>query len=282
ALDFIVAFMFSALACEMAGVNLAMALLPAVFYAAVQLGRQCVNSSVVKAFQGREDNLDQRLQTAMEYQGTKNIIVEDLMSDVTKRMDAVETSTFLNSKELSRRIMTIVVLSFILLTVTVLNLRSVAFDSLNYLMDTANLRDGVKDLAGMAGTGFEVVTGDRWEASNFSTDKSQDKLGAKPGGTNPGVSQGPVPGKGSGTGDTAKKNIYGDAKSANIAGQDVDFKLHPEYGGDIEIRETGTQKQVRAPSTEEVLSVDECQDCTVGPEHEEMVRKYFEKILPAG
>lgn len=281
ALDFITGFMFFAVVCQITGLSLLYAVPPAILFTLIQLGRQWRGCDLIGELEGKYDNLDQRLQTAIEYRGARNIIVDDLMSDVVKRMDNVETSIFLNSKDLSRRIMTIVILSFVLLTVTALDLRTLAYDSMNYLLDSAKLKDAAQNVAGKAGAGFQLLTGNRWEKSNWTTDQSKDKLGANPGGTNPGVSQGPIPGKGSGTGDTAKKDIYGDAKSANIAGQDVDFKLHPEYGGDIEIRETGSQSQVRAPTADDVQSVDECQDCTVGPDNEEMVRKYFEKILPA-
>jgi hypothetical protein len=277
-LDLIAGFMFAALAFQVAGVSLLYAILPAVVYALTQVFGGYKDRNIVHHLEGKYDNLDQRLQTAIEYQGAKNVIVEDLLTDVSKRMDDVETSTFMNSKSLSRRVYAIVVLSFLLLSATVLDLRSAAFDSLRYLLDATNTRGAVQNLAGQAGFGFDTLEGNRWEKSNYSSE-NKEKLGAQPGGERPGTSQGPIPGKGSGTGSDAGKDIYGDAKSASIAGRDMDFKLHPEYGGDIEIRETGGQKKEQEFKLDDVQSVDECVECVVGPEHEEVVRKYFEKIL---
>jgi hypothetical protein len=177
-------------------------------------------------------------------------------------------------------VFTIVLLSFMLLTTTVLNLHNVAIDSINYLLDSSNMKDKAREAMDGAVGGFDTLTGNRWEKSNYSDDKSKDKLGAQAGGNRPGMSSGPIPGKGSGTGTDPSADIYGKASSASIAGNDVDFRLRPEYGGDIEIRETGARAKDPAFQMQDVQSAEQCVECVVGPEHEEVVRKYFEKILP--
>jgi hypothetical protein len=278
-LDLLVGFMLFAVIFQVTGVSLLYAVVPAFLYAVIQLIRQYQGGDLVRQLTGKYDNLDQRLMAAVEYQGVRNIIVEDLTADVTKRMDDVETSTFMNSKALSSKVYALVVLAFLLLTATVLDMRSLAFDGLNLFLDTTNSRDALNSIAGQAGTGFDVLMGNRWENSSLQA-QYKDKLGAQPGGDRPGVSEGPIPGKGSGTGSDSMKDIYGDAKSASLAGRDVDFRLHPEYGGDIEIRETGGGAKQKEFRMDDVSSVEECAECVVGPEHEEVVRKYFEKILP--
>jgi len=279
-MDLIVGFLAAALVFELLGVPLLFAIIPGMMYALVQLMREYLDSSLVAKLEGKYDNLDQRLATAMEYQGTKNVIVEDLLTDVTKRIDNVETSTFLNSGALSKKVYSIVIMSFMLLTATVLDLRSVAFDALGYVMDSQSVQNSIQQLSDKGASGFETLMGERWEKSNWTDDKTKEKLGAQPGGDRPGVSEGPIPGKGSGTGADAGKDIYGKASSASVQGKDVDFRLHPEYGGDIEIRETSSRNNDRLFRMDDVQSVEECVDCVVGPEHEEVVRKYFEKILP--
>jgi hypothetical protein len=250
-------------------------------YAILQLLRARSHRNLVRMLEGKYDRLDERLETALEYKGARNIIVEDLTLDVARRMDAVEASAFFNMGDLSKRVWTVIIFCFLFLTLTVLNLRSATFDSINHLLDSASLRDTVDKMLGGNGTsGFDRFTGQRWEESNYSNDKDKNKLGAQSGGKQPGINEGPLPGTGSGTGADAKNDIFGKASSASIAGKDVDFRLHPEYGGEIEIRQTGGGNQPNQFNLDQVASVDECQDCVVGPENEEVVRRYFEKILP--
>jgi len=278
-LDFIFGFMLSALIFQVAGFELLYAIFPALLFAALKIIREYRRSNIVRQLEGKYDGLDERLQTAIEYKGMRNPIVEDLVADVTQRMDNVEASAFLSSDTLAKRVYALAILSFLLLTVTVLNLRAVAFRSLDFILDSTNMQKTVDDLAGKAGTGFDTLMGNRWEQSNW-TDENKEKLGAESGGERPGVSEGPVPGTGGGVGSDAASEIYGEASSASIEGRDVDFRLHPEYGGDIEIRETGGMVREDAFRLEDVQSAEECEECVVGPENEEMVRRYFEKILP--
>ncbi len=277
-LDFLVGFLFSALVFLLAGIGLLYAVLPALIYSAVRFFKEYRNRSLVRRLEGKYDRLDERLQTAIEYDGMRNVIVEDLVSDVTRRMDAIESSSFLDSKAVSKRVYTLIVLSFILLTAVMLNLRAFVFDSLDDLLENTGL-EGLEDLAGKAGTEFDMLTGNRWENSNL-TAEDKEKLGSQSGGERPGVSEGPIPGVGGGIGGESNQEIYGEASSASIEGRDVDFRLHPEYGGEIEIRETGGSVRDNTFNLEDVQSAEECVECVIGPEHEEMVRRYFEKILP--
>ncbi len=281
AIDLIVGFLGSAIIFQTIGINMAYSIFPAILYALYRLYLQYTSRSIVSKLDGKYEDLGERLATALEYRSKNNIIVSDLMSDVTKRMDSVESSTFLDSKQLSKKIYTIVVLSFLLLTVTVLDARSFAFDKLGFILDAARLREDLQHLSsGNTGTGLDALFGDRWEQSNWTTENEKDKLGAESGGEQPGINEGPLPGTGGGTGAEPGKDIFGDASSAAISGKDMDFKLHPEYGGDIEIRETGGRKTTKEFTLNEVSSVEECVECAVGPENEEMVRRYFEKIIP--
>ncbi|MBD3387794.1 MAG: hypothetical protein GF416_01985 [Candidatus Altiarchaeales archaeon] len=251
----------------------------ALLFALLQLVKEYRRSDIIRRIGSSYDNLGERLQTAMEYRGTSNIIVEDLMSDVSRRMDDVESSTFLDTRTLSKRIYAVIILAFVLLTTIVLDLRSVAFDSLDFILSDPDIQNRISDVAGKTGSEFDTLMGDRWEQSNL-TGEDEEKLGAESGGERPGVSEGPLPGTGGGVGADALEDIYGEASAANILGDDVDFRLHPEYGGEIEIRETGGTARRNEFNLEEVQSAEECEECVIGPEHEEVVRRYFEKILP--
>jgi len=280
-LDFLVAFLLGALIAQFIGISLVLPVIFAVVFAFFRLIQKRKAVDIISKLAGKYENLDERLETAIEYKGTRNVIVEDLLGDVSKRMDMVETSTFLDYPLMRKRVVTLVVLCFLLLAVSVLNLRTAAFNALDFAINSVNMGDTLnKVMNGETGTVFDTLTGNRWEESNWSNDKDKNKVGAQSGGNRPGISEGPLPGSGSGTGGEGPKDIYGTASSASIQGKDVDFKLHPEYGGDIEIHETGGTPQANKFNLEDVSSVEECVDCVVGPEHEEMVRRYFEKILP--
>jgi len=280
ALDFIIGFMVAGIVTQMLEMTLLAAFPLAAAYAAFQFARSLRHQDIVKNLEGKYDFLDERLATALEYKGRRNIIVEDLTLDVARRMDAVEASTFLNMRDLSKRIWTVIILWFLFLTLVVLNLRSATFDSISSLLDSAIVRDTADQILGGGPNAFERFTGQRWEQSNYSNDKDKNKLGAQSGGKQPGINEGPLPGTGSGSGADASTDIFGTASSASIAGKDVDLRLHPEYGGEIEIRQTGGSNKPNQFNLDQVSSVDECQDCMVGPENEEVVRRYFEKILP--
>ena len=233
-----------------------------------------------KKLTGKYDHLDERLQTALEYKKSNNIIVSDLVNDVSKRVDLIETSVFFNKREISYRVFATVILAFIFLTVTVYDLADIARISLDDLLRDPTFRRGLNDLTGEGKGGMDTFFENQWEQSNWTTEADKDKLGADSGGETPGISEGPIEGVGGGTGFSGSQDLYGDASSASILGTDVDFRVNPEFGGDIEIRETGGRQRTRAFTLNEVSSVEECTDCMVGPENEEMVRRYFEKILP--
>ncbi|MBU0762416.1 MAG: hypothetical protein KKD39_05270 [Candidatus Altiarchaeota archaeon] len=279
-LDFIAVFIASAVIAQLMSANIFYSIFPALVYALLQIALQIRNTEITPYLRGEYSGLDERLKTALENDDTKNVIALDLLGDVTKRMDDVEASVFFKSKDVTKRIAVIVVLSFVFLTIVALDLKSIAAYNFKFLIEDGKLDDALKELSDGTGGGMEALFGDRWEQSNFSTENEKNKMGAESGGEKPGFNEGPIPGKGGGTGSQSGGDIYGDASSASLAGKDIDFKMHPEYGGDIEVRDTGSQMMKRKFSLDDVESVEECTDCVVGPENEEMVRRYFEKILP--
>jgi len=169
---------------------------------------------------------------------------------------------------------------FILLTVTVLDLRNLTLDSLKRLLEDPSVRGTLDNLLGDGRGELEMFMGGEHEKSNWTSSEEKKKLGSEAGGETPGYNEGPIAGQGGGKGYETGADIFGDAQSASLFGKDVDFNLHPEYGGDIEIRETGGRAKVKRFDIDEVQSVEECAECVVGPENEEVVRNYFELILP--
>ncbi|MCG2782806.1 MAG: hypothetical protein L6243_04380, partial [Candidatus Altiarchaeales archaeon] len=117
-----------------------------------------------------------------------------------------------------------------------------------------------------------------WASSNYSNEEEQERLGGKAGGQQPGINEGPTPGQGGGTGYTGEQDIFGDPSSAKIGGENVNIEIHPEYGGEIEIKDVG----------EDSLESDEFSLSSVqgskAPEeeplkYEQIIKNYFEKLI---
>jgi hypothetical protein len=277
-LDFIAAFIAFSIAFEIFGVNIMYSAAPASLYSIIRLVLALRRQDIVPYLRGSYGGLGERLKTALDNQGRKNIIVEDLVGDVTKRMDDVESSVFFNPSSVSKRIATIVILAFLFFSIIALDLRGLAHDNLRFLLDDGGIEDAL-NLLSEATSGGSRIFGDRgWEDSGLNAPEEQDRLGGEAGGETPGISEGPLPGQGGGIGIDSGGDIFGDASSASLAGKDVEFKMHPEYGGDIEVRDAAASHITRKFNLEDVLSVEECPDCSVGPENEDMVRRYFESI----
>ncbi|MCX6694776.1 MAG: hypothetical protein NTU61_00555 [Candidatus Altiarchaeota archaeon] len=275
ALDFIIGFLIAAVLLVLLGVNLAFWIIPASIYFLAQIFMEARRVNIIRHLESKYGNLRERLSTAYDNRGRRNLIVDDLMADVSGRLDDVSASSFVESKALTSKTVTTVFLTFLLLTATLLNIRGFMLDLLKENPELAKTLDDTKE---KYTSQLEAMMGDRWEGSNWSA-QDDEKLGAESGGERPGFGQGPVPGRGFGVGSETSSDIYGKASSATLDGKDIDFRLHPEYGGNIEIQESQGKVKPEEFKLTSVESADTCDDCAVGPEHEEIVRRYFEKIL---
>ena len=274
-LDFIMGFLLTAVFLQILGVTLFVALVPAAFYFVIQLIRELRRTDIVSHLESRYGNLRERLSTAYENRGRSNIIIDDLMRDVSTRLEDVESSSFVESKALTIRTIATIFLAFLLFTVTVMDFRGFLLGLINDNTDLSNTINNAKE--GYTNE-LQALMGERWEGSNWTTEDEKEKLGAQSGGQRPGYGQGPVPGSGLGVGSETSSDIYGKASVASIEGQNLDFQLHPEYGGSIEVQESTGKIKASDLTITNVESADTCDDCAVGPEHEDIVRRYFEKI----
>ncbi|MFC2162511.1 hypothetical protein ACFLRF_02425 [Candidatus Altiarchaeota archaeon] len=275
-LDLAISFLAASILLQILGFSMFYSLIPVLLYVMLQVILEARKANVMKQIEGRYDTLNESLETAYEHREDDNIIVASLLKDVSSKMEHVESSTFFKPREVATRVATTIILLFIMMTITVLDLRGALVD---FMVDNTRVGERLKDGFGNAQNRFQAMMGEDFEKSNYSTADEQDKLGAESGGERPGISQGPIPGKGGGIGEDGGKDIYGDASSANIEGENLKFQLHPEYGGEIEIRETGGRLIQKEFTLDRIESAETCEECVIGPEHEEVVRKYFEKIL---
>jgi hypothetical protein len=278
--DGMLVFLACALALTLVGVNMVYGVVPASVYFLSALFRGAMKSDTLGAMEEGHGELRERLKTAYQNRGQdkSNLIVEQLLSDVSGEIDNVESSAFFDSRKTSWKVSASILLVFLILLVTVIDLRGMLSNTLNLDDLTRQLKNAMKE----RGIEYERITGgeERWEESNLTTEKEDEKLGAEPGGERPGFNMGPVPGGGGGVGSDDSSKIYGDASSAAIEGEKVELKLRPDYGGDTEIKDDNRDsptKIVEKPVN--VESAEACDECAIGPEYEDLVRRYFEKIV---
>lgn len=276
-LDFLITFLIFSIVLQIVRISIVFAVVPTIITTLLVLSRKFKESDVVSVIEEKNANLRERLKTAKDNINEDNLIVKDLKSDVSALLNDLETSSFIEPKTFASRVVMVIVLMFVLLTFTAFDLMDLGsdllrssrlLDSMTSLMDEGRLNiDSSKD-------------GNSWESSDeIYKLKEPEKLGAEPGGEKPGYSEGPIPGRGWGAGGEENPNIFGDASAANLYGKDVNFKLHPEYGGDIEIHDTAEAKDKVDFTLDSVRSAETCDECVIGPEYEEIVRKYFEKVV---
>lgn len=274
----IICFIIFSVILAVMGINILFGLIPTAVYLISALLRSMIRSDVIGTIEEKHKKLDESLKTAYDNREKGNIIVSHLLSDVSNEMENVETSAFLDLRKVSSKVVVTIILIFLMLFVTVIDLKGMASN----LVDLDSIMGDINDAMREHGIEYEKVMGggERWETSNLTTENEKEKLGAEPGGERPGFQMGPIPGGGGGVGSDDRADIYGQASSAAIEGENVDFSLRPDYGGEIEIKEENKEEQqLEVKGPEGVESAETCEECAIGPEYEELVKRYFEKIL---
>lgn len=275
-IDFFVAFLFSAIIINIFGVPLIYGVVPGIIYSIGLLYKRISRGDIVCSIENQYKNLDERLSTAQDNIGRDNIILQSLRKDMVKKMESVESSTFFESRRMALKIGGVIAMSFILISMSVADIQDL--DQITKLKNLDAFSRAKKLRSGLTENPDKDEGINRREKSNYSTEEEIDQLGAGGGGLQPGYSEGPLAGKGAGVGEDSPREIYGDASTANLLGDDLDFQLHPEYNGQIEIRETERENRLEDFTIPEIRSYDACRECAIGPEHEEIIRRYFEKI----
>lgn len=258
---------------QLIGVKTWYAIIPATLYIELLvIIKLLFKPKIIRQLEHRNPSLEGSLLTAYENRDKRNVIVDDLLTSVSGKLDKVGYSTFLDTEDLTYRTLTTIILAFIFLTVTVVGYQDLILD-----MD---LKESVFAKAGreIRRQGERLFGGGIWESSeDYATEEEENQLGASAGGREPGFSEGPISGDGFGVGGDAELEIYGEPGSANLWGQDVSMELHPEYGGDIDVSE---KVKELAPEQYILPDVESGQDYKDYPvEQEELVRTYFEKLL---
>lgn len=219
-------------------------------------------------------SLDEKLQTAYDNREKSNLIVRNLISNVTHGMDCIRCSSFMEGRKICLRVIVVISLSFALLSVTFINLgvSAIHFDG-NDLMTQVN-----EAMYSISGSGhFPGGEGRDWEKGNLSSLEEDERVGEEGGGEEPGFNEGPLPDSGGGAGDAPDSDIWDVPTSAKISGTDINMEMHPEYGGEIEIRDVDGERGTSefGMSSIESAGIPEREPV----EYEEIIKKYFEKLL---
>lgn len=276
-LDSLIVFILSSIFFVLFGIEIILAIIPSLIYfilRSISVVRDGRDMNVIeKKITQRYPSLDERLQTAYDNRERSNLIINRLISGVSERMDNISYSSFVEGKNISLKVFIIIFLLFALLTINFFHIREV---SLNFQKDLSKFIDTSLSTSTENDKGF-LGNGGEWERGKESSEYEQEKIGGESGGRIPGFSEGPIPGMGSGVGETPSSDIYGAPSSARIEGQDIEMEVHPEYGGEIEIRDVNEEvntgefklpEEIKASSAPEQEPV----------KYEEIIRKYFERL----
>lgn len=239
-LNSLIVFMVFAIVLRLFGIAAIIAACPAIIYGIMSLIYRLHQVNVITSVVKKYPSLDERLQTAYENRRIHNVIVDSLIKEVSKRMDDVRYSSFLSVNELTSRAIIAIVLVFIFLSINFINIEDLGLNLRGFI--DQDLIDQIEDF-----TGFDIFPDDSFQADEdekFETKHKveDDMVGGDVGGEMPGINEGPIPGFGGGTGEEGSSDIYGDPSSAKIAGKNIDMEMHPEYGGEIEIKDVGEER----------------------------------------
>ena len=279
-LDSIAVYIFFALILTLAGGDVYLAVVPSMLYLLVKWALVLRNDRTMNRITSRYPNLDQRLQTAYDNREESNIIVQRLLTEVSRKLDDIYSSAFFEKRAAAVRVFTIIALLFGLLTVNFINANQLSLDFQKEVLKKTGLVSGSSDEGN--GNGGSLSMGDDKNMENskrYSNPEEKQKIGGQGGGKDPGYSEGPIPGSGGGVGGQSGNDIYGESTSVRAEGQDVKMEVHPEYGGEIDIKTVGNTPaeagNFKVP--DEIESAGNPQQDPV--QYEEVIRNYWGKMI---
>ncbi len=246
---------------------------PAIFHFVSRISKKSTDERAVEKVCKTCPEMDEKLKTAYDNKGGSNLIVNKLINEVSNEVDALEVSRFLNTKKISLKIFAVIACTFLFMLLSTFNFSIYALG-----INPLNLLSGINPQFSQGTiTSQGQSNPNDWEESNYSNKEEQERLGGEGGGQVPGFSKGPIPGTGGGAGSEEGSDIFGEKSSAKISGQDVKMQIHPEYGGEIDIKEEKMQKFSQDVSITDAKGSELPNDEPL--EYEEIIRRYFEKLL---
>lgn len=276
-LDAMIVFAVFSIVFSVFGITIFASFAPAILYFLYKVLLAYKDNTIIQKISKKAPSLDQQLAAAYDNRNESNVIAEHLIKEVSKKLDELHASAFLERREMISRVFVVITLFFALVAVNSIYVQDVV------LKFRTSFFDGFTDLlfgGGGDGSGDRMTMGmgDNWQTGNHSAKDEKEKIGGESGGKTPGYSEGPLPGQGGGVGASGSRNIYGAPTTARIEGQNINMEVHPEYGGQIDIEDTTTKERAKTN-----FKVPEEVEATRNPEQEpveyaEVIKKYFEKL----
>ena len=189
--------------------------------------------------------LDEPLKTAHDNCEIENVVMEDLAEDVTKEMDNIAYSSFLDRKRIFSRIVAIILMALFIVSLAV--------------------------------TDFSVV--ESVDAANFP---ALNKLAGGGGGDGGGSGENSGSMDMAGTGSV--RDIYGEPSVASIEGTKLDLTMYTGVGSEFSIRETSETEthDFKESSPFPVEPVASEAPEPIPGENSDLVGRYFEELAAAG
>ena len=188
--------------------------------------------------------LDEPLKTAYDNCEIENVVMEDLAEDVTKEMDNIAYSSFLDRKRIFSRIVAIILMALFIVSLAV--------------------------------TDFSVV--ESVDATKFQALNKLSGGGGNGGGSGGDMGQVNMAGTGS------VREIYGEPSVASIEGTKLDLTMYTGVGSEFSIRETSETEthDFKESSPFPVEPVASEAPEPIPGENSDLVGRYFEELAAAG
>lgn len=230
------------------------AIIPTLFYTAIIIGRE-VGTNKLRLVEKYYPSLREKLRTAADYAGQDDVLVNELHKEVIEDVKKVAASTFFSSSDMFYKILSCILLSFLIVGVTHFNITASVY--------TSNV-EGV--LAKFANKVL-IREGDP-NVLRFN----DSVLGGEPIG-------GEGTGEG-GAGERVNRNIFGDEHLATLGEEELEVEIKPTT---LELR-VGEVKDPEDRDFEEVFPGDiyleqsRTFEENIPKEQQEIVKAYFKRI----
>ncbi len=286
-LDTIAVYIFFAILLTLAGWNVHLAAIPSMLYLLVKWGLVLRDDRTMARITSRYPGLDERLQTAYDNREQSNLIVQRLVTDVSRKLDDIYSSAFFEKRAAALRIFTIVFLLFGLLSINFINAYQIGLDFQKNVLRKAGLVTDSGD--GSNANGSESMSNgldkNGESSKRFTNPEEKKKLPGSGVGNKPGYkpvgSGAPMPGGGAAT--SSNSQLYGDAAPPGTAKaapyQEGRMEIHPEYGGGIDVKTIGgadSSNTYQTPDQVESAGTSADQDPV---QYEEVIRNYWGKMI---
>lgn len=253
ALVFITAFLASLLLLAVFGISIFHSFVPAA--AAVVMAyiarRAKDKTSTLEKIERGNPLLKDSLRAAYDNRKNDNLIVRELVRDVSYNLEDLQTDSYLSLRRTNFYVITSIILVFL-----ILGLMFIGFEGLGL-------------------TGFFGGGGGGSGSSESNSQGSGSGGGGTEGSGDTKDSQDTSIGQG------GPQDIYGDVSIARIEGNDMDIEIHPEYGEGNEIADSDDSGGRAAEIQEGFIQATAAESYVenIPAELEGAVRRYFEKLV---